>query len=133
MPDDPGPLPENATLRTQELNASQAFELCKKILHDTATSDADRAVALCWLLHIVADLHQPCHAGSLYSRRGFPDGDRRANAIKTKQSGNMHSLWDGLLGRRFDEGDVNRRINEIEEARRSYQLTHGGYSQEESL
>ena len=25
----------------------------------------------------------------------------------------MHALWDGLLGKRYDEGDVDRRLKEI--------------------
>ncbi|HBE71250.1 MAG TPA: hypothetical protein DDW52_24145 [Planctomycetaceae bacterium] len=111
-PADPGPLPDDATLETQELYASQAFELCRRILLDGKQADADRAVALCWVLHGVADLHQPCHTGSLYAEGVFDEGDRGANSIKTVQSGNLHALWDGLLGRNFDEGDVNRWIRD---------------------
>ncbi|MEZ6138357.1 MAG: S1/P1 nuclease [Pirellulaceae bacterium] len=90
IPDDPGPLPENATLRTQELYASQAYELCNRVLADKNASDADRSVALCWILHVVADIHQPCHAGSLYVAGIFPDGDRWGN--QAKQS--LHKLID---------------------------------------
>ncbi len=73
-----------------------------------------RAVELDYLavLGDVGDAYQPCHAGSIYVADVFPDGDRGANLIKT-QAGNLHSLWDGLLGRRFDEGDVRRRQLEI--------------------
>ena len=78
-----------------------------------APTRGDRAVALAWLAHLVADAHQPCHAGSLYAERVFPEGDRGANSIPVKQGGNLHALWDGLLGRRFDEGDVNRRLAQI--------------------
>lgn len=77
---------------------------------------------MCWLAHLVADIHQPCHAGSIYVAGVFPDGDRGANSIKT-QAGNLHSLWDGLLGRRFDEGDVRRRRLEITD---SSELTLAG-------
>lgn len=52
-------------------------------------------------------------AGSLYVEGVFPEGDRGANSIPTKQSKNMHALWDGLLGRDFNEGDAQRRIAEI--------------------
>lgn len=74
-----------------------------------------RAIALCWIGHLVADVHQPCHAGSLYMENVFtePDGDRGANRIITKQSINMHALWDSLLGREFDLADTRRRIFEI--------------------
>jgi hypothetical protein len=50
-------------------------------------------------MHIATDLHQPLHSTSLYSRGRFsePGGDRGGNSIRT-QSGNLHALWDGLLG-----------------------------------
>lgn len=113
-PDYPGPLPSGATLNTQELYASQAFELCSRILNDPSETLQNRALALCWVLHIGADAHQPCQAGSLYLKGIFPDGDRGAKEIRIKQGQNLHEFWDGLLGGRFDEGDVNRRIEEIQ-------------------
>lgn len=67
-------------------------------------------VKLAAVCHLVADSHQPRHAGSLYVEHVFEskDGDRSANSIPTKQSKNMHALWDGLLSRDFNEGDVSR-------------------------
>ncbi len=73
----------------------------------------ERAIALSWLAHLVGDAHQPCHAGSLYIARVFPDGDRGANGIPVKQSQNLHALWDGLLGDEFGANDVRRRIHAI--------------------
>ncbi|AMV35621.1 S1/P1 Nuclease [Pirellula sp. SH-Sr6A] len=115
VPEAPGPVPADATLATQELHLIQAVELCKSVLRDKNRPDADRAVALCWIAHLVADAHQPCHAGSLYVEGVFTekDGDRGANRILTAQRGNMHALWDQLLGDRYDEGDVKRRADEI--------------------
>ena len=115
IPAFPGPLPANATLDTQALHVSQAIELCKRVLHDSKSADSDRAIAICWLCHLVADSHQPCHAGSLYVEHVFEkaDGDRGANSISTKQSKNMHALWDGLLGRDFSESAVRRRAIEV--------------------
>ena len=115
VPDAPGPLPQTATLETQDLYIAQALNLCFKSLSDPATSPSDRAIALCWTAHLVADSHQPCHAGSLYAEGIFEekDGDRGANRIITKQSSNMHALWDGLLGRDYRFADCQRRIFEI--------------------
>lgn len=115
VPETPGPVPSGATLATQELYILQALDLCKSVLSDKSRSDADRSIALCWIAHLVADAHQPCHAGSLYVEGVFQekDGDRGANRIFTKQRGNLHALWDGLLGEGFDAGDVQRRLNEI--------------------
>jgi hypothetical protein len=116
VPERPGALPEEASLETQELHIAQATDLCLKILADKTKPDADRAVALCWIAHLVADAHQPCHAGSLYMEGVFaePDGDRGANRILVKQRRNMHALWDQLLGDQVDAGDARRRISEIE-------------------
>jgi len=113
LPKDPGLLPNDATLETQELYIKQAVTLCRNVLANHTETDANRAVAICWLAHLVGDAHQPCHGGSLYVERLFPDGDCGANSIPTKQQENLHALWDSLLGSRIDEGDVARRIKEI--------------------
>jgi hypothetical protein len=108
----PGPLPTGATLESKDLHIAQAIELCRQTLRGSAP-DADKAIAICWLAHLVADSHQPCHAGSLYVDGIFPEGDRGANSIPTKQGRNLHALWDGLLGGRYDAGDIARRAKEI--------------------
>jgi hypothetical protein len=94
VPDRPGSLPLDAALETQDLYLSQAVELCLKVLLDKSQSAGDRAIALCWIGHLVADSAQPCHAGSLYMEKVFvkKDGDRGANSIPTKQRQNMHAL-----------------------------------------
>jgi hypothetical protein len=114
IPKDPGPLPENATMSTQELYVLQALELCTKQLADKSIPAADRAVALCWVAHLIADLHLPCHSGSLYAESIFtePDGDRGANRIVIGEL-RLHGLWDQLLGNIYDRADVNRRVFEI--------------------
>lgn len=43
----------------------------------------------------------------------FPEGDRGGNEIKSRQSKNLHALWDGLLGPKWDEADVDRRGREM--------------------
>lgn len=75
-PADPCPLPYDATLETQELHVGQAIDLCQRVLADRSRTPADRALALCWLAHCIGDIHQPCHAGSIYVDGVFPDGDR---------------------------------------------------------
>lgn len=114
VPAAPGPLPAGANLNTKDLHIAQAVELCSQVLRDTCRSGADRALAICWLAHLVADAHQPCHAGSLYVEGVFPEGDRGANSIPSKQGKNLHALWDGLLGPRFSVGGNRRRALEIQ-------------------
>ena len=71
VPQNPGGLPNGSDLETKDLFIIQALELCRKIYADKDRPAADRAVALCWICHIVADAHQPCHSGSIYHPRIF--------------------------------------------------------------
>ena len=114
VPQRPGPLPEAAILQTQELHISQAVELCRKVLRDKQRPATERALAICWLGHLVADAHQPCHAGSLYTDSLFTetDGDRGANRIFTEQKRNLHAAWDQALGEKFSVGGLRRRMQE---------------------
>ncbi len=115
IPESPGPLPAEATLATQELYIAQAVSLCRRTMREEHASPADRAIAVSWLAHLVGDAHQPCHAASLYAARIFPEGDRGANSIPTKQKNNLHALWDGLLGGNYNEGAVARRLQDIQD------------------
>jgi len=94
-----------------DLNASQAVKLCLQRLGKNSISAERKAVYVCWLSHIVGDLHQPCHSASLYSRALFheKDGDRGGNRVLTTQNGNLHAFWDGLLGsaKLSSVGDMN--------------------------
>jgi hypothetical protein len=83
----------------QDLNAVQAIQMCLKRIQLPDTPPQKRATYFLWVMHIATDLHQPLHSTSLYSRGRFsePGGDRGGNSIHT-QSGNLHALWDGLLG-----------------------------------
>jgi hypothetical protein len=67
-----------------------------------------RAKELCWLIHLVEDLHQPLHTTALFSDR-VPEGDRGGNALVVaaqdtllkpgvERLPHLHSYWDGLLG-----------------------------------
>lgn len=59
-----------------------------------------RAIALCWVLHLVGDIHMPLHSSTLYTRDTL-DGDRGGNAshvLWNNKVENLHSIWDGVLG-----------------------------------
>lgn len=118
VPATPGPVPSSANLDTRDLHIAQAYDLCAKVLADDGAKPEERALAICWLAHLVGDSHQPCHAGSLYVKDIYPDGDRGANRIKTIQRRNLHALWDSLLGDQFDETDIERRMFEIKSDKR---------------
>jgi hypothetical protein len=68
-----------------------------------------QAYALPWLTHMITDLHQPLHAIARFElRAGKPDHDRGGNACYVEPGRNLHSLWDGLLGRDDSEAAVAR-------------------------
>ena len=81
------------------MNAVQAIRHAESKIMHPATSKEDDALMLCWLLHIYSDVHQPLHTTALFSKTLLPKGCRGGNSIKTKQGRNLHSLWDGLLGK----------------------------------
>ena len=61
------------------------------------SSPAEKAVALCWLFHLVGDVHQPLHTVALFTP-AYPEGDRGGNlAFARVRAGgailNLHQLW----------------------------------------
>jgi hypothetical protein len=97
---------------------------CLVTLEGDATP-SDKALAYCWLFHLVGDLHQPLHTTALFSER-FPTGDRGGNLIQTVQARNLHSLWDGLLGRQHRPNDVKREVAELRAVRTTWTINCGG-------
>ena len=75
-----------------EGDAYTALQRFTATLRDPDASQADKAIALRFIVHIVGDLHQPLHAG---------DGtDHGGNDVKVDyfgQSTNLHSVWDSAL------------------------------------
>ena len=65
------------------------------VLSNASAPAPARAIALCWVLHLVGDIHQPLHTGSLYTASLFETGDRGGNAIRIDDS-NLHSCWERL-------------------------------------
>ncbi len=80
-----------------------------RLLRDARADPGRRAVALCWLIHVVGDMHQPLHAGHLMNGR-FPFTDlagtlgwvrRPPDAAPEK----LHHFWDTAADRPGDELD----------------------------
>ena len=73
---------------------------CEKTLRDTSARPADRAAMLSYLIHLVADVHQPLHCESWFNA-AYPNGDRGGNDFYVKPENlgvGLHGIWDGLLG-----------------------------------
>ena len=70
------------------------------------TDDENRAVRLCWLFHLLGDLHQPLHAATLVDEQKFPTGahsDLGGNLICIRSHigappYKLHAFWDDRLG-----------------------------------
>jgi hypothetical protein len=89
-------------------------------------ADDDRAVALCWLLHMTGDIHQPLHCASLFTQKLFPSGDLGGNAIgfrfgPKKEPHRLHTFWDGLLGV-TSQGELGEIKDTPEYAEEAYKL-----------
>ena len=80
----------------------QALEQRSKELASPETSEPDKAVALCWLLHLIGDVHQPLHCVALFSAQfQGEDGDMGGNLFALKVNGQvskLHLFWDNLPG-----------------------------------
>jgi hypothetical protein len=69
-----------------------------RTLADAKAPASERALALSWVLHLVADAHQPLHAVALFTNDRFVTGDRGGNDIMARDLGSLHRVWDDLLG-----------------------------------
>lgn len=84
---------------------------------DTKAPPARRAVALCWMLHIGGDMHQPLHRGHRLDGAWLKTDRGGTIAYVRRGPGQppvtLHQLWDGALdptgvGGGDEDGDVVR-------------------------
>lgn len=114
-------------------HVAAALKHAMKNLRDPNGTDAQKAVALCWLFHLAGDIHQPMHAVGLIARAeslprtGFkpapffegPEGDAGGNrvAIKPAKDGpaqNLHFYWDALVfDDRLDFAEINATYQQL--------------------
>ena len=78
--------------------ALESMALSYGMLWNPESSPTERAWALCWLMHVVGDIHQPFHTSDLFSK-DFPAGNMAGSAgyVKDPVSGvpiPLHILWD---------------------------------------
>jgi hypothetical protein len=98
-------------------NILNAFETNLAIVRGTAPGD--RAVALCWLFHLIGDVHQPLHTVALFTTQfPAPEGDRGGTRFyirvtPTTRTISLHEFWDDLIqgSERFQ--NVRNRATEL--------------------
>ncbi len=123
----PGYTPDPAALLVVTPNAETQIEAETAVL-DSAASAQDRAAALCWVEHLVGDVHQPLHDSSLFSPQ-FPKGDKGGNDESLAPSATdadpleaaanphrLHALWDDLLGATQDPVQIQKIAASLENA-----------------
>lgn len=77
----------------------------EKILKDKDKSDADKAIAIAWVLHLGGDIHQPLHTSARITDLE-PKGDQGGNTFllspkdaPRENQMNLHWYWDSIVGR----------------------------------
>ena len=83
--------------------AMQKINDFDKVISSTAP-DAEKAVAIAWLEHLIGDIHQPLHMSGKVSD-AFPKGDQGGNSFLLTPKGtprdkqeNLHHFWDAIIG-----------------------------------
>ena len=97
------PATTRPTTRPADVHIVESIQLAMRQLRAGGDVPAgEKAISLCWLLHLIGDVHQPCHAGSLVTAGRFPlpEGDRGGNNVLVAgegRRGNLHAVWDSAL------------------------------------
>lgn len=79
-------------------------------------SNSVKAMALCWIFHLVGDVHQPLHTAKLFTTV-FPDGDRGGTwfyirADEEAYTISLHKFWDdSIMGSQRYQSVRNRADN----------------------
>jgi hypothetical protein len=94
-----------------QLPLLRAFAACA--MPQCATTTADRAIALAWILHLVGDIHQPLHTNArITSQPDEQKGDQGGNLF-VLQSGppvlRLHGYWDSIVDRSVPRHDKESR------------------------
>jgi hypothetical protein len=115
-----GPLddivPSDADLNLPQGTVYTAVLGYSRILADTANARADRVEALKFLVHFLADLHQPLHSGFLEDRGGNDEP-----VIYRGEVSNLHRYWDNAI---FAERQVGFDARELAAVLRSQYGQH---------
>ncbi len=87
-------------LKANDVSLETVLPECMAKVGRADTTPEDKAINLCWVLHLVGDVHQPLHCAALYSA-DYKLGDMGGNALAIRSRGvpmRLHGYWDDLLG-----------------------------------
>lgn len=97
--------------------AIEALTLNYAMLSNPESTPKERAESLCWVFHIMGDLHQPMHVSDLFSA-DFPAGNAAATMsyVEDPLTGTpipLHILWDSNVLRSPELDDVDRYAQDL--------------------
>jgi hypothetical protein len=108
---------KKATLSSAKHDVVKDLPILLTTLKSAETTPEEKAVALCWVLHLVGDIHQPLHCSNLYSEAfPAPTGDRGGNLFIVRdgeRSVRLHTLWDDLPGSAQDYDAIDKLSTEL--------------------
>jgi S1/P1 Nuclease len=83
-------------------NILEAYQANLDIVQSTAL-ESSKAVALCWIFHLIGDVHQPLHTITLFTTQFPPlEGDRGGTRFYIRvgegaRTISLHTFWDDLI------------------------------------
>jgi hypothetical protein len=97
--------------------AIEALALNFGTVSNPESNPKERALALCWVLHVLGDIHQPMHVSDLFSKE-YPLGNAAATLSYvqdpvTKKPVPLHMLWDSNALRIPTLAEVDRHGQEF--------------------
>jgi len=98
--------------------AIEALQLNFLEASDAKAPAADRAIALCWVMHLAGDIHQPLHTASIYSKT-YPQGDAGGTQQfiqdpDTRQVESLHWFWDDRVEKSADVRTIEANAADLE-------------------
>lgn len=75
------------------------------LIRNSSAANADKAIAIAWIMHLGGDIHQPLHTSARVTETE-PKGDQGGNLFLLSPVGtarenqvNLHWYWDSIVGR----------------------------------
>jgi hypothetical protein len=102
--------------KSDPANLVQAMQKALTELKNPQTPAPRKAIDLCWVEHLVGDIHQPLHATSWFSKE-YPQGDQGGNLVAMKNGDeveNLHFFWDSIEGMSMDPEQIRKTADRIE-------------------
>lgn len=121
-----GKITERPDKKNDAENAIERLGVLTAQLGNPALKSEEKAIALAWVEHLVADIHAPLHNVARISETE-PNGDQGGNLFKLEEkpapgkqfAENLHSFWDDLPASQFPLStgeDPEARIGRVAQA-----------------